>query len=63
MPYIYNDEDNVPMNDEAFDRIDQNGHNPTVYGSWAEMKAVEKEIPFYYPDEPVDEEAEDGSDS
>lgn len=41
--YIYNDEDNAPMND--FDRIDLDGHNPTVYHSWAEMRAAER-IPF-----------------
>jgi hypothetical protein len=49
--YIYNDEDNAPMNDEAFDRIDQDGHNPTVYGSYAEMMAIEKELPFTDPPE------------
>ena len=38
----YDDEDNAPMNDEAFDRIDLGGHNPTVYGSWSEMKAAER---------------------
>ena len=41
--YIYNDEDNAPMSEELFDRIDLYGHNPTVYGSWAEMKAAERE--------------------
>ena len=40
--YLYDDEDNAPMSDDVFDRIDVNGHNPTVYGSFAEMKAVEK---------------------
>ena len=52
MPYLYDDEDNAPMNDEAFDRIDQNGHNPTVYTSYAEMKAARDEamaIPFNDP--------------
>ena len=50
--YIYNDEDNAPMNDEAFDRIDPSGHNPTVYTSYAEMRAAEKEeaLPFTDPD-------------
>ena len=43
--FVYDDEDNVPMNDDAFDRIDQNGHNPTVYTSYAEMKA-EEALPF-----------------
>ena len=50
--YSYDDEDNAPMNDEAFDRIDQNGHNPTVYTSYAEMKAAMDEamaIPFNDP--------------
>lgn len=50
MPYIYTDEDNCPMNGEGFDRIDQDGHNPTVYMSYAEMRAAEKgEIPFDEP--------------
>ena len=40
MPYIYNDEDNQPMSDDALDF-----HNPTVYGSLCEMKAAES-IPF-----------------
>lgn len=34
--YIYTDEDNAPMND-----FDLDGHNPTVYGSKAEMKWFE----------------------
>ena len=34
--YIYNDEDNAPMNDEFI-----GFHNPTVYSSRAEMLAVE----------------------
>ena len=41
MPYIYNDEDNAPMIDDDFDF-----HNPTVYSSRAEMKAIESGIPF-----------------
>lgn len=45
MNYIYNDEDNVPMNDDAFSGF----HNPTVYTDRAEMKAQEsgeqEEIP------------------
>jgi hypothetical protein len=50
MKYVYNDEDNVPMDDRMFDPIDQDGHNPTVYLSHAEMKAEEKgEIPFSEP--------------
>ncbi|MBP5728354.1 MAG: hypothetical protein J6Y48_14890 [Clostridia bacterium] len=47
MPYIYNDEDNVPMNDDAFDGI----HNPTVYSSRSEMKAAEQPLPFTDPPE------------
>lgn len=43
--YIYNDEDNVPMMEQNFDRIDQGGHNTTVYTSYAEMKAAER-APF-----------------
>ena len=35
--YIYSDEDNAPMNEDAFTGF----HNPTVYGSLAEMRAVE----------------------
>ena len=42
MDYIYNDEDNAPMMDDTWNGI----HNPTVYGSMAEMKAVEQDIPF-----------------
>ena len=43
MDYIYNDEDNAPMN------IDLDGHNPTIYTSYAEMIAREKELPFTDP--------------
>ena len=39
MPYIYNDEDNVPMNEEQFDR---DGHNPTVYSSAYEARMYDK---------------------
>ena len=35
MPYIYNDEDNAPMNEDPFTGY----HNPTVYNSRAEMEA------------------------
>ena len=42
MPYIYNDEDNAPMNEDAFAGY----HNPTVYNDRAEMKAVEAGLPF-----------------
>ena len=46
------------MNDTEWDRIDVNGHNPTTYLSYAEMRAVEKgEVPFCEPYEgPVEEE-------
>ena len=37
MPYIYNDEDNAPMNEDAFSGF----HNPTVYTDLAEMKYYE----------------------
>jgi hypothetical protein len=36
--YIYNDEDNAPMNDHL---AEFDFHNPTVYGSRAEMLAIE----------------------
>ena len=35
--YVYNDEDNYPMNEDPFDGY----HNPTVYTSRAEMKYYE----------------------
>lgn len=44
--YIYNDEDNVPMNDDAW----SGPHNPTVYLSRAEMQA-EEALPFTDPPE------------
>ena len=37
MPYIYNDEDNAPMTEDAF----KGYHNPTVYNDRAEMKYYE----------------------
>lgn len=43
MPYIYNDEDNNPMNDDFLGM-----HNPTVYLTRAEMKAAES-LPFTDP--------------
>ena len=43
--YIFNDEDNEPMNDDAF----LGYHNPTVYNDRAEMKAVESGVPFNDP--------------
>lgn len=52
--YIYNDEDNVPMPADIFDRIDADGHNPTVYGSYAEMMAAEKEEAVPFSDPPPD---------
>lgn len=39
MPYIYNDEDNAPMNEDTFD---QGGHNPTVYLSAYEARMYDK---------------------
>ena len=51
MPYLFDDEDNAPMNSEVFDRIDQAGHNPTVYSSYAEMREMEKNLPFAEPPE------------
>jgi hypothetical protein len=39
MPYIYNDEDNAPMNEETFDR---DGHNPTVYLDAHEARMFKK---------------------
>lgn len=51
--YIYNDDDNAPMAGELFDRIDQDGHNPTVYTSYAEMRA-EEALPFTDPEPPSD---------
>ena len=47
--YIYSDEDNEPMYDEPWDLIDRDGHNPTVYTSYAEMRAIESGIPFTDP--------------
>ena len=42
--YIFDDEDNEPM---YYNLLDQDGHNPTVYNSIAEMKAMEREpLPF-----------------
>ena len=46
MPYIYNDEDNVPMNENPYDI---GGHNPTVYNSRAEERAIESGLPFTDP--------------
>ena len=45
--YIFNDEDNNPMNDDAWD----GPHNPTIYNSRAEMKAAEEPLPFTDPPE------------
>ena len=46
MAYIYNDEDNSPMFDNPYD---MNGHNPTVYSSRAEERAIESGLPFTDP--------------
>lgn len=43
--YIYNDEDNNPMNDDPW----AGPHNPTVYLSRAEMQA-EESLPFTDPE-------------
>jgi len=45
MPYLYDDEDNVPMNDEAFDRIEQEVSTPVAF---VEMK-MEESLPFDDP--------------
>ena len=37
MPYLYDDEDNAPMND-----FDRDGHNPTVYLDAYEAKMYDK---------------------
>ena len=47
--YIYSDEDNEPMYRSLME--DEDGHNPTVYTSHAEMKAVEAVLPFTDPPE------------
>ena len=46
--YIYSDEDNEPMYHDLIE--DDAGHNPTVYTSYAEMRAAEK-VPFSDPPE------------
>ena len=40
--------------DEMFGMIEQGGHNPTVYGSYSEMKADEA-LPFTDPEEKPDD--------
>ena len=49
--YLYDDEDNAPMDDRMFDA---NGHNPTTYASYAEMKADDEPLPFTDPPEHPD---------
>ena len=54
MSYIYNDEDNAPMNDEFMPIPgieDEHGQNPTVYTSLTEAKAWEngEQVPFDDP--------------
>ena len=45
--YVFDDEDNAPMNDDFMGM-----HNPTVYLSRAEMKAMEEPVPFEeYPED------------
>ena len=52
--YIYNDEDNAPMNDDFFAHVtgieDMHGHNPTIYHTCSEMRASEKGLPFTDPE-------------
>ena len=48
--YIFSDEDNEPMHFSLLE--DADGHNPTVYKSYAEMVAMER-LPFTDPPEPV----------
>ena len=57
MPYIYNDEDNVPMTDDAW----EGPHNPTVYGSRAEMKYWDN-LPFTEPEDSPEDYVEDEED-
>jgi len=54
--YIYNDEDNAPMNDAVVNEsnFDRNGHNPTVYQSAYEARMYDKygePVPFNDPPE------------
>ena len=49
MAYIYNDEDNVPMRDDAWDETDRI-MKYTTYTSRAEMEAHDKGIPFDDPE-------------
>ena len=51
--YSYDDEDNAPMNENAFDR---DGHNPTVYNSAYEARMYDK----YGEPEPKQEKPDDG---
>ena len=50
--YLYDDEDNAPMNDDSFGSIDKDGHNPTVYLSAYEARMYDKygePVPFDDP--------------
>lgn len=52
MNSVYDDEDNSPMNDDSFDSIDKDGHNPTVYLSAYEARMYDKHgepVPFDDP--------------
>lgn len=49
--YIFSDEDNEPMHFSLLE--DADGHNPTVYKSYAEMIAEER-LPFTDPPEHPD---------
>ena len=53
--YVYDDEDNVSMNADAF----YGPHNPTVYLDRAEMKAMES-LPFTDPNEHEYQDEEEG---
>ena len=49
MPYLCEDEDNGPMNDSAFDRIDEKISTPAIYME----TSVEEPLPF---DDPTPDE-------
>ena len=55
--FVYEDEDNAPMNEEFMPIPgieDEHGHNPTVYTSLAEAKAWENGEPVPFDDPPAD---------
>ena len=91
MPYIYNDEDNVPMDDRmlpnplpnsknchercryskiCYEQYHCKGsHDPAypyecaIYDKIDNIMMEVKDIPFFDPDEPCEEEMEDDADS